>query len=84
MSARQRKSASRTCPICSSQVPQNVAAHTCAHGSPCRFRLRADGSVLDWKTPECGECEVGATRPQLVLSAKALELFDVPKASGNG
>lgn len=56
-------------------MPQNVAAHLCPHEVMCRYRLRPDGSVLDWKTPECTECETASERPQLMLSAKALEML---------
>ncbi len=59
--------------MCDAHVPQNVAAHDCPHGTPCRYRLCPNGSVLDWQTPECAECEGADQRPQLVLSAKALE-----------
>ena len=61
--------------MCGEQVPQNVAAHLCPHDEPCRFRLRDDGSVFDWETPHCDQCEKAAARPKLALSPKALSLF---------
>lgn len=66
----------RSCKICGADVPQNVAAHDCPHGVQCRYRLRPDGSVLDWETPDCDRCEKAATRPRLVLSPKALALLE--------
>ena len=70
-----KKARQRSCKLCGGQVAQNVAAHDCPHGCPCRYRLREDGAVLDWQTPECDECEKAAARPKLVLSAKALEML---------
>ncbi len=57
----------RSCKLCGANVPQNVAAHLCPHASPCRYRLRPDGSVLDWTTPECEACKAASNRPRLSL-----------------
>jgi hypothetical protein len=65
----------RLCKLCFTGIPQNIAGHRCPHGAACRYRLREDGSVLDWKTPECTECEAASRRPRLVLSAKAHDML---------
>jgi hypothetical protein len=46
----------RSCTLCGVRVGLNVAAHPCPHGAACRYRCNHDGSVLDWKTPECELC----------------------------
>ncbi len=46
----------RTCPLCGATVKQNVAAHDCPHGHPCRYRVGEGGMPVDWCSPECDEC----------------------------
>ncbi len=46
----------RTCQLCGATVNQNVAAHSCPHGRPCRYQVGGDGMPTDWCSPECGDC----------------------------
>ncbi|HHH28075.1 MAG TPA: hypothetical protein ENK57_06990 [Polyangiaceae bacterium] len=71
----------RTCNLCGATVKQNVAAHECPHGSPCRYLTNEDGMPVDWRSPECASCRVGETTslravPRLGLTDKAITALD--------
>jgi hypothetical protein len=71
----------RTCPLCGAMVNQNVAAHQCPHGRPCRYRVGANGMPTDWTSPECGDCPQPRRALRLAtgvsLTEKAWEELDV-------
>lgn len=71
----------RTCNLCGATVKQNVAAHDCPHGKPCRYLTNADGMPADWRSPECGSCRTSETTglravPRLGLTDKAFNALD--------
>ena len=70
----------RTCALCGASIKQNVAAHDCPHGLPCRYAVDDNNMPTDWSTPACETCrsDVAPLRavPTLALTDKALDVLE--------
>jgi hypothetical protein len=70
-------------------VKQNIAAHDCPHGEPCRYRLGDDGMPVDWNSPQCDNCtqqrlKLHPVNDDMGLTDKAWDVLDDDgAASGN-
>jgi hypothetical protein len=70
----------RQCALCGETIKQNVAAHDCPHGQPCRYLANADGMPADWSRPACSDCRGAASVltavPAFSLTRKAFDDLD--------